>query len=383
MVNGLCPYIAVFKDTDRVFKGGINRAAEREVLVVPVSVVVMIVAVVEPDAGCRYIFSGKSIGVVGKVSHICPAEGLILGCGQRISDRILSVAAFQNKPFRHAADHIVVVNIEGSFPVLFRADHLVHHGGVYSGRETELPGNGFSVFHMIDNKAVKFLIGTPGMLFSGHELICCGIVSGLFVHGALVQGEVLAVRGDGDDILHIAQVHVFFTEFLPGDPGAFLCDKIVRIIYADQGCIGHFACIRYKAVVACQVEGKEGKKGESQDHRRNDLQRPVEEGAEIIFIDDLHDAGSNDDEQQHPDDGDDESAAAPDGGDEEPCKKSGLQRDGDADYGFHRVEDDRAPCPLVSAQTAADPGEEKEQDGQSQKTGHCLPDLVVQIVLDG
>ena len=200
------------------------------------------------------------------------------------------------------------------------------------------------------------------------DRICCaGFVFFIWViYAVFFQGEFLSVGGDGDDILHIVQVHILFAEIFRVNLRAILCTVVEGAVTADQSRIGYFAGIRDEAVISCQVEYEDGKEQKRQHDRCNDLLRPVEEGAEIIFVDDLHDAGSDDCKQQHPDDRDDESAAGPDRTDEKPCKKPYHQRHGDADHGLHRVEDDRTSCPLVPAQTAADPGEEEKEDGQSQ-----------------
>ena len=97
-------------------------------------------------------------------------------------------------------------------------------------------------------------------------------------------------------------MHVFFAEYIFRDLLSVLSAERVVAAYADQGGVFYLAGIRNEAVVACDVEGKAHIDQEGKHDCDDNFQRAAEKGAEVIVVDDLHDAGGNDGKQQHPDD---------------------------------------------------------------------------------
>ena len=179
-------------------------------------------------------------------------------------------------------------------------------------------------------------------------------------------------------------MHVEFS-IAAADRFAFIRahQTVFIILSGDQGCIRDLAGIGNIAVITGDIKQKRQIDQESQRESGGDLQGPVEEGAEIKLVNDLHDTGGDHGEKDQPDHGDDVAAQDADRGKNESGCQSDHHSHGDADDGPNRPEDHSRAGAFVPAEPVTDPGQQEKEGGQGQKLSRCLhKPVAAQIMID-
>ena len=179
-------------------------------------------------------------------------------------------------------------------------------------------------------------------------------------------------------------MHVEFS-IAAADRFAFIRahQTVFIILSGDQGCIRDLAGIGNIAVITGDIKQKRQIDQESQRESGGDLQGPVEEGAEIKLVNDLHDTGGDHGEKDQPDHGDDVAAQDADRGKNESSCQSDHHSHGDADDGPNRPEDHSRAGAFVPAEPVTDPGQQEKEGGKGQKLSRCLhKPVAAQIMID-